>query len=139
MSDQEAARRGLKPLGIFRGFAAAGCSPDEMGIGPVFAVPKLLKRAGLTVEDIDLAIFTQVNKTTIERVAGSLGLPMEKAHLTMQKVGYTGSACIPIALHDAVEAGRVRAGDLVVLVGSGVGYNQAAIAFRAGEAMLRPA
>ncbi len=54
MSDQEAARRGLKPLGIFRGFAAAGCSPDEMGIGPVFAVPKLLDRAGLKVEDIGL-------------------------------------------------------------------------------------
>ncbi|MCA9514208.1 MAG: ketoacyl-ACP synthase III, partial [Myxococcales bacterium] len=100
---------------------------------------RLAAENGFTVEDIDLAIFTQVNKTTIERVAGSLGLPMEKAHLTMQKVGYTGSACIPIALHDAIEAGRLRAGDLVVLVGSGVGYNQAAIAFRAGEAMLRPA
>ncbi len=49
-----AARRSMKPLGIFRGFAVAGCEPDEMGIGPVFAVPKLLKRAGLTVDDIDL-------------------------------------------------------------------------------------
>jgi len=54
MSAQEAARRGLSPLGIFRGFAAAGCEPDEMGIGPVFAVPRLLARNGLTVEDIDL-------------------------------------------------------------------------------------
>lgn len=54
MSDSEAARRGLKPLGIFRGFAVAGCAPDEMGIGPVFAVPKLLDRAGLKVEDIGL-------------------------------------------------------------------------------------
>jgi len=49
-----AARHSMKPLGIFRGFAVAGCEPDEMGIGPVFAVPKLLKRAGLTVDDIDL-------------------------------------------------------------------------------------
>src|SRR5919109_136305 len=54
MSDKEAARRGLKPLGIFRGFAAAGCDPKEMGIGPVFAVPKLLQKTGKRVADIDL-------------------------------------------------------------------------------------
>ena len=54
MSDAEAASRGLTPLGVFRGFAVAGCEPDEMGIGPVFAVPRLLKRHGLTVDDIDL-------------------------------------------------------------------------------------
>ena len=54
MSAREAARRNLTPLGVFRGFAIAGCEPDEMGIGPVFAVPKLLKRAGLTVQDIGL-------------------------------------------------------------------------------------
>ena len=54
MSDAEARRRGLEPLGIFRGFAIAGCEPDEMGIGPAFAVPKLLARHGLSVADIDL-------------------------------------------------------------------------------------
>lgn len=54
MSDAEAAQRGLQPLGIFRGFAVAACEPDEMGIGPVFAVPKLLKRAGLSVDDIGI-------------------------------------------------------------------------------------
>jgi acetyl-CoA C-acetyltransferase len=54
MADAEAARRGLTPLGIFRGFAVAGCGPEEMGIGPVYAVPKLLARHGLTVNDIDL-------------------------------------------------------------------------------------
>jgi acetyl-CoA acetyltransferase family protein len=54
MSDAEAARRGLTPMGVFRGFVVAGCEPDEMGIGPVFAVPRLLKRHGLTVDDIDL-------------------------------------------------------------------------------------
>ncbi|GAA5503270.1 3-ketoacyl-CoA thiolase [Deinococcus xinjiangensis] len=53
--DADAAReRGLQPLGVFRGFAVAGCEPDEMGIGPIYAVPKLLKRHGLTVDDIDL-------------------------------------------------------------------------------------
>ncbi|MDF8335272.1 acetyl-CoA C-acyltransferase [Novosphingobium cyanobacteriorum] len=54
MSDSEAARRGLQPLGIFRGFAVAACQPDEMGIGPVYAVPKLLKRAGLSNDDIGI-------------------------------------------------------------------------------------
>lgn len=54
MSDREAARRRLHPLGVFRGFAVAGCEPDEMGIGPVFAVPKLLERASLSVDDIGL-------------------------------------------------------------------------------------
>ncbi|MBD8021440.1 acetyl-CoA C-acyltransferase [Brevibacterium gallinarum] len=54
MSDEEASRRGLEPLGIYRGMAVAGCEPDEMGIGPVFAVPKLLDQHGLSVDDIDL-------------------------------------------------------------------------------------
>lgn len=54
MSDDEASRRGLEPLGIYRGMAVAGCKPDEMGIGPVFAVPKLLDQHGLSVDDIDL-------------------------------------------------------------------------------------
>ena len=54
MEGKEAAKRGLKPLGIFKGCAVAGCEPDEMGIGPVFAVPRLLQRHGLKIEDIDL-------------------------------------------------------------------------------------
>ncbi|GJI90473.1 acetyl-CoA C-acyltransferase [Duganella hordei] len=54
MSDRAAASKGLQPMGVFRGFAVAGCEPAEMGLGPLFAVPKLLKRAGLTVDDIGL-------------------------------------------------------------------------------------
>jgi acetyl-CoA acetyltransferase family protein len=54
MSESDAARQGLTPMGAFKGFAVAGCAPDEMGIGPVFAVPRLLERHGLTVQDIDL-------------------------------------------------------------------------------------
>ena len=54
MDAKEAERQGLTPLGAFRGFAVAGCEPDEMGIGPVFAVPRLLERQGLKVDDIDL-------------------------------------------------------------------------------------
>jgi 3-oxoacyl-[acyl-carrier-protein] synthase-3 len=59
-----------------------------------------------------------------------LGLPMERTHTVMEKWGYTGSACVPIALDDAIGQGRITAGDLVVMVGSGVGYNQAGAAFR---------
>jgi len=54
MSDRVAAKKGLQPLGIFRGFAVAGCEPDEMGIGPVFAVPRLLERTGKKIDDIGL-------------------------------------------------------------------------------------
>jgi 3-oxoacyl-[acyl-carrier-protein] synthase-3 len=60
---------------------------------------------------------------------GDLGLPMEKTHTIMEEWGYTGSACIPMALHDAMSKGKIHSGDRLVLVGSGVGYNQAASAF----------
>jgi 3-oxoacyl-[acyl-carrier-protein] synthase-3 len=60
----------------------------------------------------------------------ALGLPMEKTHTIMERWGYTGSACIPMALDDAIARGKVRPGDLLVVVGSGVGYNQAGAAFR---------
>jgi len=61
---------------------------------------------------------------------GELELPMERTHTVMEKWGYTGSACVPIALDDALEQGMIATGDLLVLVGSGVGYNQAGAAFR---------
>lgn len=96
--------------------------------------PKLVRQVasngGFAVEDIDFAIFTQVRKPTIQLVMNDLGLPMEKTHTIMEKWGYTGSACIPMALHDALVQKKIVPGDLVVLIGSGVGYNQAAAAFR---------
>jgi 3-oxoacyl-[acyl-carrier-protein] synthase III len=96
--------------------------------------PKLVRRVaengGFAVSDIDMTIFTQVRKPTIEIVMQDLGLPMEKTHTIMEKTGYTGSACIPMALDDALQSKRIKPGQLVVLVGSGVGYNQAATALR---------
>ena len=59
-----------------------------------------------------------------------LGLPIERTHTIMEAWGYTGSACIPMAFDDAVQKGKVKSGQLVVFIGSGVGYNQAAAAFR---------
>lgn len=97
--------------------------------------PRLVRRlaaeGGFALEEIDFLIFTQVRKPSIELVMSDLGLPLEKTHTVMEEWGYTGSACVPMALHDAREKGKIKGGDLVVLVGSGVGYNQAAVAFRA--------
>jgi 3-oxoacyl-[acyl-carrier-protein] synthase-3 len=100
-------------------------------------VRQVAKNGGFAVNDIDFAIFTQVRKPTIELVMNDLGLPMSKTHTIMEKWGYTGSACIPMALHDAFAEKKIEPGDLVVLVGSGVGYNQAAVAFRAPRAEAR--
>lgn len=93
-------------------------------------VRALAANGGFEVSDIDVAIFTQVRKPSIELVMADLGLPMAKTHTVMEKWGYTGSACVPIALDDAIEQGKVSPGDLVALIGSGVGYNQAGAAFR---------
>jgi len=76
-----AARHGMKPLGIFRGFAVAGCEPDEMGIGPVFAVPKLLKRAGLTVDDIDLWELNEAFAVQVLYCMDKLGIDPEKLNV----------------------------------------------------------
>jgi 3-oxoacyl-[acyl-carrier-protein] synthase-3 len=90
---------------------------------------ELAKNANFAMEDIDMAIFTQVRLNSIKLVMENLGLPLEDAHWVMDKWGYTGSACLPMAFDDARKLGKVKSGDLVTFVGSGVGYNQAAAAF----------
>ncbi|HLK47918.1 MAG TPA: ketoacyl-ACP synthase III [Bryobacteraceae bacterium] len=96
--------------------------------------PRLVRRLALqgdfAVNDIDMAIFTQVRKPTIELVMKDLGLPFERTHTIMEEWGYTGSACVGMALDSAIECGKVKRGGLLTLVGSGVGYNQAAVAFQ---------
>jgi acetyl-CoA C-acetyltransferase len=81
MSSQLAAARGLAPLGVFRGFAVAGCEPDEMGIGPVFAVPKLLKKAGLSVADIGLWELNEAFAVQVLYCADRLGIPMDRLNV----------------------------------------------------------
>lgn len=93
-------------------------------------VRKLAAEHGFTMADIDFIIFTQVRKASIELVLEDLGIPIGKTHTVMEEWGYTGSACIPMALDDAFERGLVKPGQLLVMVGSGVGYNQAAVALR---------
>jgi 3-oxoacyl-[acyl-carrier-protein] synthase III len=96
--------------------------------------PRLARRlaaeGGFELGDVKLWIFTQVRKPSIALVMETLGQPLERAHTVMEEWGYTGSACIPMALDDALGKGLAGPGDLVVLLGSGVGYNQAAVALR---------
>jgi len=81
MSDKEAARRGLEPMGVFRGLAVAGCDPDEMGIGPVFAVPRLLQRHGLTVDDIDLWELNEAFASQVLYCRDKLGIPADRLNV----------------------------------------------------------
>jgi 3-oxoacyl-[acyl-carrier-protein] synthase-3 len=104
--------------------------PDVNHINWPRIVHALAERGGFDIHDIDLAIFTQVRLPSIKLVMENLGLPLEKTHWIMEEWGYMGSACIPVCLDDAIEKGKVQSGDLVVLVGSGVGYNYAGAALR---------
>ena len=92
-------------------------------------VRELVANGGFALEDVDMIIFTQVRYNSIELVMADLGLPLSKAHWIMDKWGYTGSACLPMAFDDARKQGRIKSGDLVLFIGSGVGYNQAGAAF----------
>jgi acetyl-CoA C-acetyltransferase len=81
MDAKLAERRGLNPLGLFRGFAVAGCEPDEMGIGPVFAVPRLLDRAGVRLEDVDLWELNEAFAVQVIYCRDRLGIPPEKLNV----------------------------------------------------------
>lgn len=81
MSEDEAVRKNLQPLGAFRAFAVSGCEPDEMGIGPIYAIPKLLKQQGLTVEDIDLWEINEAFAVQVLYCQQKLGIPMEKLNV----------------------------------------------------------
>jgi 3-oxoacyl-[acyl-carrier-protein] synthase-3 len=140
--------RYAKNWGIFAGATAEPATEDAVRAGRTtvrmieryppeindqgweMLVRKLAAQNGFAISEIDFLIFTQVRKPTIELVMENLGVPMSKTHTVMEKWGYTGSACIPMALDDAIEEKKIRPGDLVVMVGSGVGYNQAAVAMR---------
>jgi 3-oxoacyl-[acyl-carrier-protein] synthase-3 len=93
-------------------------------------VRAVLERAGMGVDDVGLYVFAQLNLRTIEATLEALGQPMSRTHWTMDRWGYTGSACIPMTLDDAVRSGRVRPGDLVLLCASGGGLALAAALYR---------
>ena len=105
--------------------------PPEVNIeGWPRIVRDVLAKTNLTVDDISLFLFTQVNLSTIKEVMRILDVGMERTHTVMQKWGYTGSACIPMALDDAVHAGKVKRGDSLIMCASGGGLNMACVALR---------
>ena len=126
MDSKLAEQRGVEPLGIYRGIAVAGCEPDEMGIGPVFAIPKLLKQHGLTMDDIDLWELNEAFAVQVIYCRDHLGIPNERMNVNGGAIaighpyGMTGSRMVAHALIE----GKRRGAKYVVstmCIGGGMG------------------
>jgi acetyl-CoA acyltransferase len=126
MSSDRAYALGLEPVLVFRGYAVAGCEPDEMGIGPVFAVPKLLKKHGLTVDDIDVWELNEAFASQVVYCRDRLGLPMDRLNPNGGSIaighpfGMTGSRLVG-TLANEMQRRKARYGVVTMCVGGGQG------------------
>ena len=126
MSMDRAKALGLTPLLVFRGYAATGCEPDEMGIGPVYAVPKLLKKHGLTVDDIDLWELNEAFASQVVYCRDQLGIPMDRLNVNGGSIaighpfGMTGSRLVGTIAHE-MQRRKARYGVVTMGVGGGQG------------------
>ena len=126
MSEDKALELGLKPIAYFRGFTTMGCEPDEMGIGPVFSVPKLLKQNGLSVEDIDLWELNEAFAVQVVYCRDTLGIPMEKLNVNGGSIsighpfGMTGARCVGHITRELQRSDK-QFGVVTMCVGGGMG------------------